>query len=98
MKIIIKAHPTISELMESKAIIESVLVNKTVYSQSETQRVIEAFKSLPIVEVIPTGRENPHFKICNINEVLRMVEIPVRLKLVARYTPNGDMYKTIAKK
>lgn len=98
MKVVIKSHPTISELMESKAIMEEVLVNKQVYSQSETQRVIEAFITLPIVEVVETGRENPHFKICNINEVCRMCEINAKFKLVARYTPNGDMYKTIAKK
>ena len=98
MKVIIKAHPTISELMESKSIMEKVLVNKQVYSKSETEKVIEAFISLPIVEVVETERNNPHFKICNINEVCRMCEINMKFKLVARFTPSGDLYKTISRK
>lgn len=98
MKVIIKAHPTITELMETKKILEEVLVDKKVYSKSETERVINAFLNSPIVEVTNTGKHRQHFKICNLNEILRMCNINMTLKLVARYTQDGELYKTIAKK
>ncbi|MDB8566261.1 hypothetical protein GMB50_11695 [Turicibacter sanguinis] len=98
MKVVIKSRPTISELMESKAIMEKVLVNKSVYSKSETERVISAFLTLSIVEVVETGRDNPHFKVCNLNLVCEMLELNMRFKLVARYDTSGNLFKTLAKK
>ena len=99
MKIVIKAHPTIGELLESKKILEEVLVDKKVYTKSETEKVINAFLNLDIVEILETGTHHPHFKICNLNEVCRMCEINRTFKLVARYTQeDGELYKTIARK
>lgn len=99
MKVIIKAHPTIGELLESKKILEEVLVDKKVYTKSETEKVINTFlTSLPIVEVINTHTSRPHFKVINLNMVCEMCEINMKFKLVARYTQDGELYKTIAKK
>ena len=98
MKVVIKQHIKISELLESKKVLEEVLVNKSVYSKSETERVINAFLKLPIVKVIDTHTDKPHFKAINMNIVCEMLEIPMRFKLVARYDTEGNLYKTLARK